>query len=130
MYIICYEDTNTGTKTFIESDSPEIFAKNNPQAKIMFCFDKTNDEIMKQSDEIAHFRRYAYIYGFSENDYGLMMIDSKNRILKLTGFNPRNNKYKCNAIEIRTGRRYKMTPQYARTCALAYNTLKTSGQIA
>lgn len=128
MLIICYNETiNSVTdNTFCEADSLESFRKNYPNRNIVHVFDKSSDLTEQETKASRHFMTYCYEYGFTPHDYKAVMIDGYGRKLTLVGFNPRNRKYKCLAVEESTGRRFKMTPTWVKTCLSRYQEANAS----
>ena len=118
MLIICYTENNE--QKFETSNSLEDFKNSKPNTSVLYIFDEEADLKRQESRKSENFMTYCGYYGFSTNDYEAPMLDGKGRELFLVGFSPRNRKYKCLAVDKHTGKRYKMTPAWAKQCMDKY----------
>ena len=65
---------------------------------------------LRETIEKEHLENYAIIFGFKQEDYKANLILSGGDECLFTGFLPQNTKYKCQAIRISDGYKYKVTP--------------------
>lgn len=128
MLLCCYYDDNNN-QHFEQTTDISEFNKKYPGVIPTYIFDMNTELRMSDNIQKTEFEKYASRFGFTQNDYKAHLLTKgvHSEECELIGFLPKNHKYKCQAIRIQDGHRYKMTPDYVKECIIRYQNAQSVG---